>query len=1310
MKLKRGFTLIEMLAVIAVLAVATLIAAPTIINILKKSEAKQYENYLEDLYLAAESYVQTHASERVNLSNPGDVYIVSIKKLREKSLVKKNLVNPKTNKNTLDTDGIEIKVENDLTHRYSFVINVSDGGTLEVTADGFVGVYDGSAHGITVISEGASIKYGTSKDNYNLESSPTYTNVGTYTVYYRVTRTGYKTVTGSKDVVISKAAGELTLSETSGTITYPTAKEVIVTKNKGGGLLSCSTSDSSIATCSVVGAKVTITPGTTLGNVNITITSAATENYNAISTTYAATVESGTLSVTANGYAGTYDGSAHGISVSSSGATIKYGTVAGTYNLESSPTYTNVGTYTVYYEVTRVGYKTVTGSKDVVINKAAGEVTLSETSGTITYPTAKEVTVTKNQGGGALSCTSSNNNIATCSVSGTVVTITPGTTAGSATITVTSAGTSNYNTASASYSATVASGTLSVTANGYTGTYDGNAHGISVSSSGATIRYGTASGTYDKTSSPTYTNAGTYTVYYQVTKTGYTTITGSKTVTINKAAGGVTLSSTSGTVTYPTAKTITVTKNTGGGTLSCSSSSNSIATCAVSGTSVTITPGTTAGNANIIVTSAATTNYNAASATYTVTVEKGTLSVTANGYTGTYDGSAHGISVSSSGATIKYGTSSGTYDRASSPTYTNAGTYTVYYEVSKAGYNTVTGSKTVTINKAAGSITLDKTSGSLTYPAVTNINITSNRSGGYISCTSSNASIASCYRATDTMVAVDSETTAGTATITITSAATTNYNAATATYTVTVASGTLSVTANGYEGTYNGTAHGITVSSNGATIKYGTTAGTYNLESSPTYSDAGIHRVYYQVTRPGYTTVTGSQTVTIYRAAGGVTLSSTSGTATYPTAKTITVTKNTSGGNLSCSTSNSSIATCSVSGTTVTVTPGTTAGTATLTITSAQTTNYNAASTSYSATVASGTLSVTANGWSGAYDGSYHGITVTSSGATIKYGTTAGTYNLTSSPTYTDPGTYTVYYQVTRAGYTTVTGSKTIEISKANGELTLSETSGSLAYPEEKAIAITNHKGGKLSCSSSRYQIVTCEISDSPIDPSSPYNMLIVKSTGSNIIDKVTATITVRSAETEYYKATTTTYTITVDRGTIDVEEKTYIGPYDGKLHWLEVTPSVSGTTIKYNWQEETEFTRTEVPKVSVVGTWKTCYQVSRPGYKPKTGCAYIKIYPLEDCLYNYKKAFPSDTVVLNGSYGSKRYEWENICYLKYKCATTNADIVLCDTRPDIPGRDYLSVYRFGSTGSGNAKIAIEAYYQDGTVIPNSKIYISVNA
>ena len=82
-------------------------------------------------------------------------------------------------------------------------------------------------------------------------------------------------------------------------------------------------------------------------------------------------------------------------------------------------------------------------------------------------------------------------------------------------------------------------------------------------------------------------------------------------------------------------------------------------------------------------------------------------------------------------------------------------------------------------------------------------------------------------------------------------------------------------------------------------------------------------------------------------------------------------------------------------------------------------------------------MTVTAQGFSGTYDGQPHGITVEApEGAVVKYGTAAGTYDLTESPVYTDAETYTVYYQVTKYGYQTVTASETVKI--APKEVTVS--------------------------------------------------------------------------------------------------------------------------------------------------------------------------------------------------------------------------------------------------------------------------------
>lgn len=76
---------------------------------------------------------------------------------------------------------------------------------------------------------------------------------------------------------------------------------------------------------------------------------------------------------------------------------------------------------------------------------------------------------------------------------------------------------------------------MTAQAEGYTGTYDGQPHGITVKPSleSATVKYGTAEETYDQ-DSLTFTDAGTYTVYYKVTFGSYTPVTGSATVEIAK--------------------------------------------------------------------------------------------------------------------------------------------------------------------------------------------------------------------------------------------------------------------------------------------------------------------------------------------------------------------------------------------------------------------------------------------------------------------------------------------------------------------------------------------------------------------------------------------------------------------------------------------------------------------------------------------------------------------------------------------------------------------------------------------------------
>ena len=352
--------------------------------------------------------------------------------------------------------------------------------------------------------------------------------------------------------------------------------------------------------------------------------------------------------------------------------------------------------FSVTVVASKEGYKTVSTTETVKVNKANGSLILSSTSGTLTYPTSTSFTISGNTG--TLSVSSNNTNIATASISGNTVTVKPGTTAGKATITVTSAAATNYNAKSATYIATVNNGTISLSATPYTGTYDGKAHNaitkVTVTPSDAKIDYSTDGKTYS-TTMPTITNTSSFTVTVRASKAGYKTQTTTQTVKVNKAAGTLTLSATSGTINYPNSTTFTVSGNTG--TLSVSSSNTNVATVSISGSTVTV-KSVGAGSATITVKSAASTNYNEKTATYSVTVNDNTFTGTSGvGYYADVDGNGtvDGIIFSD----FKYG-GSGSWGGTNYTISTVTGLKEYY--VSKTNYNGPFGIKDVLSARGSG--------------------------------------------------------------------------------------------------------------------------------------------------------------------------------------------------------------------------------------------------------------------------------------------------------------------------------------------------------------------------------------------------------------------------------------------------------------------------------------------------------------------------------------------------------------------------------------------------------------------------------
>jgi len=212
-------------------------------------------------------------------------------------------------------------------------------------------------------------------------------------------------------------------------------------------------------------------------------------------------------------------------------------------------------------------------------------------------------------------------------------------------------------------------------------------------------------------------------------------------------------------------------------------------------------------------------------------------------------------------------------------------------------------------------------------------------------------------------------------------------------------------------------------------------------------------------------------------------------------------------------------------------------GKAYVTVTAAATDDYAQATKEVTVTINTKAMTVSAEDVNATVDGQSHGITVNvtdpASGATVKYGTEEGSYTLDASPTQTEVGTQTVYYQVTADNYTTYIGSATVTVSdKGTQTITASDVTATYGDTNKKVEATTDGNGA---------------ISYAVKDGSADY-IDVDASTGTLTIKKVgTATVIVTAAETATYAKATKEVTVTINKAnavaaTVTANNRTYDG------------------------------------------------------------------------------------------------------------------------------------------------------------------------
>ena len=402
--------------------------------------------------------------------------------------------------------------------------------------------------------------YGTLTKTYSGRNSTTYsgttapTSAGDYHVV--VTYAGNDSYNQrSQEVDFSISPKSITITAKSQTVTYGTS----ITNGTGQVTASLASGDSLTA--------ITLTPSTSNVTTSGTITPSSatikngstdvTANYTIAYNKGTLTINKASLTVTAKPKTITYgsapanDGVTYSGFKGSDSASSLNGTLAYSYNYSQ---YGNVGSYTITPSgLTSSNYNITFATGTLTVNQKVVGLTWTNTSltynGSAQKPTAT-ATGTVNSDEIGVTVTGEKTNVGTYTATASALT---GTKAG------------NYKLPSEntySFSIVNASMNSEVSATDYTGTYDAAAHGITVTApSGATVKYRTASsGDYNLTANPTFTDAGTYTVYYQVTKPNYAAVTGSATVKINPKE--LTLNwSTNKTFTYngsPQAPTATI--------------------------------------------------------------------------------------------------------------------------------------------------------------------------------------------------------------------------------------------------------------------------------------------------------------------------------------------------------------------------------------------------------------------------------------------------------------------------------------------------------------------------------------------------------------------------------------------------------------------------------------------------------------------------------------------------------------------------------------------------------------------------------
>ncbi|MDD3187622.1 MAG: hypothetical protein PHD02_04075 [Bacilli bacterium] len=118
--MKKGFTMIEMLGIVVLIALISLFSFPAINTLTKNASTQKYNNFIKILDTAADTYIEYNFEKYDNM----DEQYISTKTLIENGYLSETLINPNTKTTVLDENGIIIITKNiDRSLNYEYSLN-----------------------------------------------------------------------------------------------------------------------------------------------------------------------------------------------------------------------------------------------------------------------------------------------------------------------------------------------------------------------------------------------------------------------------------------------------------------------------------------------------------------------------------------------------------------------------------------------------------------------------------------------------------------------------------------------------------------------------------------------------------------------------------------------------------------------------------------------------------------------------------------------------------------------------------------------------------------------------------------------------------------------------------------------------------------------------------------------------------------------------------------------------------------------------------------------------------------------------------